>query len=144
MNRRYLSLGIALALSGCGDRSATTPAAQATASAEPSEVAIAEASAAASVNAPEGFGQCKVCHSAERGNNGIGPSLAGVYGTRAGQAKGFAFSTAMTGSGLTWDDATLDRFIEAPMKVVPGTRMTFPGIKDPAKRKDVVAYLKTI
>ena len=50
----------------------------------------------------------------------------------------------MRASGLTWDDATLDRFLEAPMKVVPGTRMTYAGLKDPVARKDVITHLKSL
>ena len=94
--------------------------------------------------APIAFAQCKACHSVEPGKMGIGPSLAGVYGTKAAEIEGYQFSTAMQKSGLTWDDATLDTYLENPQKVVPGTKMSFFGLKDAAKRKDVIAYLKTL
>ena len=74
----------------------------------------------------------------------IGPSLAGIYGTKAGDVAGYAFSPAMKASGLTWDDATLDRFLTQPMAAVPGTKMVYPGVKDPAKRAEVIAFLKTL
>ena len=64
--------------------------------------------------------------------------LAGVYGTKSGEIPGYAFSDAMKAAKLTWDDATLDTYLTNPMKMVPGTKMTFAGLSDPAKRKDVV------
>lgn len=130
-----------------------TPAAADTTAAEPTatEAAAEETPAAAETPvaeavaaAPAAFNQCKICHSAEPGKNMVGPSLAGVYGTKAGDVAGYTFSTAMKNSGLTWDDATLMKYLEAPQKVVPGTKMAFAGIKDEAKRKEVVEYLKSI
>lgn len=106
--------------------------------------AIAEASTAAAGEPPAAFNQCKICHTTEPGKNLIGPSLAGVYGRKAASRPGFPYSAAMRQSGLTWDDATLDRFLEAPMKVVPGTRMTYAGMKDPVARKDIITHLKSL
>jgi cytochrome c2 len=100
--------------------------------------------AAAPATPPAAFNQCKVCHSVEKGNHGIGPSLAGVYGTKAGEIPGYQFSEAMKNSGLTWNAANLDRFLENPREVVPGTKMGFAGLKDAAKRKAVIDYLKTL
>ena len=74
----------------------------------------------------------------------IGPSLAGVYGKPAGAAADYPYSAALKQAGLTWDDPTLDRFLDAPMKTVPGTRMTYAGLKDPAARREVIAYMKTL
>ena len=74
----------------------------------------------------------------------IGPSLVGIHGKPAASAQGYAYSAALKSSGLTWDDATLDRYLEAPMQTVPGTKMVYPGVKDAAKRAEIVAYLKTI
>lgn len=73
-----------------------------------------------------------------------GPSLFGISGRTAGSAAGYSYSPAMTGSGLTWDDATLDAFLASPMAKVPGTRMTYAGQSDPARRAAIVAYLKTL
>ena len=101
-------------------------------------------SAAAAAEAPTAFNQCKACHSVEPGKNGIGPSLAGVYGTKAGDVAGFDFSDAMKNSGLKWDAATLDKYLTNPMAVVPGTKMSFAGLKDADKRQAVIAYLKAI
>jgi cytochrome c2 len=74
----------------------------------------------------------------------VGPSLAGVFGAKAGHAEGYNYSSAMLESGLTWDEATLDKYLGAPMQTVTGTKMAFAGIKDEAKRKEVIEYLKAL
>lgn len=98
----------------------------------------------AAVTPPTVFNQCAACHSTERGEHGIGPSLAGVLGRRAGTAAGFTFSQAMKDSGLTWNQANLDRYLTDPRGVVPGTTMTYNGVKDAAQRQAVINYLKTL
>ncbi len=90
------------------------------------------------------FGACRACHSAEKDKAGMGPSLYGVVGRKAGSVPGFSYSKAMTTSGITWDDAALDAFIAAPQARVPGTRMPYGGLKDAAKRQAIMAYLKTL
>ena len=50
----------------------------------------------------------------------------------------------MKNSGKVWDEATLDNFLTNPMSNVPGTRMSYMGQSDPAKRKAVIDYLKTL
>lgn len=95
-------------------------------------------------SAPPEFTQCVSCHSIKPGVNAVGPSLFGVYGKKSGSVTGYAYSDANKNSGLTWDDATLDEYLTAPMKKVPGTKMTFAGIPDAAKRKVVIEYLKTL
>lgn len=94
--------------------------------------------------APAVFARCAACHSAEKGAAPkIGPNLWGAYGHKAASGK-FSYSAALKGAKLTWDDATLDKWIAGPMQLVPGTMMSFPGLKDPAKRAEVIAYLKTL
>ena len=66
----------------------------------------------------------------------------GVVGRKAASIPGFAYSTAMKSSGLTWDEATLDRFLQGPTKLVPGTRMGFAGVPEERDRADLIAYLK--
>ncbi len=90
------------------------------------------------------FGACRACHAVEKGKTGIGPSLYGVVGRKAGTLPGFTYSKAMAGSGLTWDEAALDAFVAAPQAKVPGTRMPYGGLKDAAKRKAIIDYLKTL
>jgi cytochrome c len=84
---------------------------------------------------------CSICHSVQPQRNIIGPSLFGVVGRHSGQVPGFHYSEANRSSGLTWDAATLDRYLTSPRQVVPGTLMTFPGLKDPRQRSDVIAFL---
>jgi cytochrome c len=91
----------------------------------------------------QAFGMCTACHTvAKGGRNGIGPNLSGLIGRRAGSVPGFSYSTAMKGSGLTWDAKTLDAFLAAPTKKVPGTKMPI-SVSDPAKRAAIIAYLTT-
>lgn len=89
------------------------------------------------------FRRCQSCHSADAGMNGVGPSLHGVVGRKAGVVPGFHYSTANEKSGLVWSEAELFAYLKAPQKVVPGTYMTFPGLPKPQDRADVIAYLKT-
>ena len=93
---------------------------------------------------PAVFGACAMCHSEVKDQNRLGPSLHGVVGRRAGTLTGFTFSPAMKASGLTWDEATLDRFIEDPHATAPGTRMSYAGMKDPGKRAEIIRYLATL
>ena len=58
--------------------------------------------------------------------------------------KGYRYSKAMKASGLTWDEATLDKFLKKPKKLVKKTKMGFPGLKKDSQRADIIAYLKTL
>ena len=98
----------------------------------------------AAATPPPMFAVCSACHSVKPGENGIGPTLAGVFGAQAGRVSGFGYSDAMAGSGLTWDEATLNRYLENPSAVVPGTSMSYNGLKNPDQRKAVIDYLKTL
>lgn len=90
------------------------------------------------------FARCAACHRVDpTATGGMGPNLAGVHGRRAGTLPGYAYSPAMKASGLKWDDATLSRYLAAPTKVVPGTKMMAPPVGDPQDRANVIAYLKT-
>lgn len=135
---------MAMALAACGSPPADKAAGD-SASATP---AAGESSAAATTAAadakPAAFAQCAACHSTEKGKNLVGPSLFGVIGRKAGTEAGFAFSDANKNSGLTWDEKTLDTYLTNPMKMVPGTKMTFAGLTDAAQRKEVIDYLKTL
>ncbi|MGZ3199396.1 MAG: c-type cytochrome [Croceibacterium sp.] len=93
---------------------------------------------------PQAFNQCAACHSTTPGKTIIGPSLAHVYGRKAGSLAGFQYSDAMKGSGLTWTSSNLDAFLTNPAGKVPGTLMGLAGIKDAAQRKAIIAYLKTL
>ena len=89
------------------------------------------------------FMVCRACHQiGETAKNSIGPVLSGVIGRPAGTYPGYNYSEANKGSGLTWDEATFREYIKDPRAKVPGTKMTFPGIKDDAKIDDLIAFLK--
>ena len=89
-------------------------------------------------------GQCSVCHMVLPGKNMVGPSLFGVVGRKSGSIDGFHYSAANKGANITWDEATLDKDLTNPRAVVPGTIMAYPGLKDDAKRADLIAYLSTL
>lgn len=133
---------------------AETPAAEASPAADAAKVSALTAPAAAKPAAPEvvkvaavvappaSFGRCAVCHTADKGGEDkLGPNLYGVYGKAAAKG-GFAFSPALKEAGLTLDEATLHKWLENPKALVPGNRMSFPGIKDAAKRQEIIDYLK--
>jgi cytochrome c len=90
------------------------------------------------------FAPCSVCHSVAKGGSGIGPSLAGVVGRKAGSIPGFAYSAAMKAKGPVWSAAALDAFLTSPQKALPGNRMPYPGQPDAGKRAAIIAYLKTV
>lgn len=88
------------------------------------------------------FNRCSACHTATMQNR-LGPHLAGVIGRKAGSVEGFRYSKALPASGLVWDDQTLNTFLAAPAKAVPGTSMAL-SVPNPKDREDVIAYLKTL
>src|SRR5437879_5042981 len=90
------------------------------------------------------FGQCVACHSVEPGVHLTGPSLARVWGRRAGNAEGFTrYSEPLKHAAVVWDAATLDRWLEDPQSIVPRNLMTFPGLKDARHRADLIPYPKS-
>ncbi|MFC3580973.1 c-type cytochrome [Sphingomonas hylomeconis] len=88
------------------------------------------------------FVACQTCHAVEAGVNKIGPSLHAVVGRKAGTIAGFNYSAANKNSGITWTPEKLFQYLEGPQRIVPGTKMIFPGFPDPQKRADVIAYLQ--
>ena len=67
-----------------------------------------------------------------------------MFGRKAGTAPGFSYSTALKNAGHTWNEATLDKWLAAPAKEVPGTKMAFAGMPDEARRKALIEYLGTL
>jgi cytochrome c len=86
---------------------------------------------------------CATCHATEAGQNKIGPSLAGILGSKSGTVPGFNFSPAMKNAGITWDDAELDKFLANPAGDVHGTKM-FVNLPSESDRQNVIAYLETL
>jgi cytochrome c len=91
------------------------------------------------------FGQCMACHSIQPGEHQTGPSLAHVWNHKAATVEGFMrYSEALKRSEATWNEAAIDKWLANPAQMVPGTTMTFPGIKEGQARQDLVAYLKAV
>ena len=90
------------------------------------------------------YNQCAACHAVEEGVNRVGPSLYGIMGREAGSAEGFNYSDAMKNSGITWDEETLNAYLEDPRGYIPGNRMPYGGLKDEQQRADLIAYLATL
>ena len=86
---------------------------------------------------------CATCHTTEAGQNKIGPSLAGVVGSKSGTVPGFNFSPAMKNADISWDDANLDKYLANPVGFVHGTKM-FVNLPSETDRQNVIAYLNTL
>ena len=85
------------------------------------------------------YARCAACHA--MAYDRVGPRHCGLLGRRAGSIKDFDYSKAMKRSGIVWNAKALDRFLADPMAAVPGTTMTYAGIRDRRERADLVAYL---
>ena len=91
------------------------------------------------------YRQCMACHSVAAGEQMTGPSLAHIWNRKAGSVEGFLrYSDPMKRADVVWNGATLDKWLANPEKFLPGTTMTFPGLKEGQARQDVVAYLKAV
>lgn len=89
------------------------------------------------------FAPCVACHSIKSGQNRIGPSLYRIVGGRKAAVPGFAYSPALKAQAGIWSEAELDGYLANPRAQVPGTRMVYAGMSDPAKRKRLIEWLKT-
>jgi cytochrome c len=92
------------------------------------------------------FKKCGACHTATEPVNRVGPSLMGVIGRPVATFAGYNYSSAMQafgGDGKVWDDELLSEYLFSPKVMVPGTKMSFPGLRKPQEIENVIAYLKT-
>lgn len=167
-----MASGLALVLAACGGSGGTEPAAPAPAAQTPAEVPAETAPVAAPEVAPaetpapteaaapaDGatgyaaytgdaakgkrvFAQCMTCHSVKEGVNNVGPSLHNVVGRHTGSIADFKYSDANKNKDIVWTEENLFTYLEKPQAFIPGTIMTFPGLRNPQDRADVIAYLK--
>lgn len=94
-------------------------------------------------NGQSRFALCRSCHTiAEGGPDMTGPNLHGVFGRQAGTKPGYKYSDAVQAAGFIWDGEHLDKWLADPRGFMPGTKMSFAGLKDPKDRIDLIAYLK--
>jgi len=149
--RFALAAGLLLALAACGQGGGPPP--EATTAATTSEPSPAQWQAkTAALPAPYNqasyesgrtvFAQCMSCHTINEGGiNLVGPNLYGVVGRRVGAKAGYSYSSAMQAKNFVWDPDHLQQWLSGPSAYIPGTRMSFPGVRDPNQRRDVIAYL---
>lgn len=148
---------IAFTLAACGQTStpasapaaSTSTAAPAPAALTPETIAARIAALPAPYNAGDYdkgrrvFAQCRSCHTVGAGEpNRVGPHLHGVFGRAAGSVADFnTYSKGLKESGITWDAASLDKWVTNPRDVVPVNNMIFPGIRKEEDRRDLIAFL---
>ena len=90
------------------------------------------------------FLKCRACHQiGPNAKNMVGPNLTGVVGRPAGTYAGYNYSDANKKSGIVWTEEALTKYLKKPQAMVPGTKMTFPGLDSDDDIKNVIAYLKT-
>lgn len=156
MRQLLISTALVVLLAACG------PAAEQSASTQPSTPAAAPAlpapdtealqAAIAALPAPYNeatyeagrrvFAQCRSCHTIEAGApNRVGPNLHGVFGREIGSLDGFNYSQAVQDANFVWDAAQLDHWLANPQTFLPGNRMAFAGVRNETQRRDLIAYL---
>lgn len=90
------------------------------------------------------FGKCKACHKLEDGANATGPHLFGIVDRAVSTADGFGYSGALVAVADVWNAENLDGFLSSPKGFAPGTKMGFAGLKKPADRANLIAYLQSL
>lgn len=88
------------------------------------------------------YARCLACHALAYDR--VGPRHCGLLGRLAGSVPGFNYSAAMKNSKIRWDEKTLDLFLTKPLKLVPGSSMTYDGVANPEDRANLIAYLKHV
>ncbi|MDQ2927487.1 MAG: cytochrome c family protein [Pseudomonadota bacterium] len=105
-------------------------------------ICVTGASSAApdAVRGEQIYVRCQACHALSYDR--VGPRHCGLFGRTAGTVPGFVYSPAMKNSRIVWNARTLDRFLAHPLKMVPGTAMTYDGVPDAKDRADLIGFLE--
>ena len=89
------------------------------------------------------FQQCRACHQVGvDAKNGVGPILNGIFGRKSGMIAGYNYSDANKNSGISWDESVFSEYIKDPRAKVPGTKMSYAGLRDERRINDLIAFLK--
>lgn len=149
--RLALTFAAVLALAGCSKPTApadTAPSAATSAppSAEERQKLLTALPAPYNggdlANGEAKFALCQSCHTITAGGaNMTGPNLHGIFGRTSASVADFKYSDALKGAGFVWDADHLNQWLAKPQEYLPGTKMTFPGLKDAKDRTDLIAYL---
>jgi cytochrome c len=146
---------VAALLSGCGPSGGDGQGKASGSSAAPGAVAMSDAERTALLaslpapyntadvkNGQSKFALCRSCHTiAPGGPNMTGPNLHGVFGQKAASKAGYRYSDVLKAADIVWDAQHLDQWLANPRTYLPGTKMSFVGIKDAGDRTDLIAYL---
>ncbi|RZO30906.1 MAG: cytochrome c family protein [SAR116 cluster bacterium] len=91
------------------------------------------------------FKKCKACHVVDKEKNKTGPHLVGIIGRPAASVESFKkYSKAMKESGIVWDAASLDGYLENPKKYLKGGKMAFAGLRKQKDRDNIIAYFESL
>ena len=104
--------------------------------------ALAQGAAGDPVRGKSVYARCAACHDLNTGATRLGPSLKGVVGRTSGTMPNFNYSQAIKDKAVVWDAASLDAFLAAPAKTIPGNRMAFPPLSNAQDRADLIAFLQ--
>lgn len=136
----------ALLLTACGGDNSAAPNTNAASASAPSAPAAVQQIAQDVSPLERGaqlYKRCQSCHTLEQdGRHKVGPNMWALYGSTAGTKEGFAYSKAMSESGIVWNDETLSAYIENPRQYMPGNRMSYAGLRKAEDREAVLAYIK--
>jgi len=148
MRAATILMGACALLAGCGQKTeAPAPAAPQELTAEQKAAVLAALPAPYNTadleNGKRKFGLCKSCHTIVPGGaNMTGPNLHGVFGRKAGEVADYKYSDAVKNAGFVWDAEHLDKWLAEPRTFLPGTKMSFAGLKEAKDRVDLIAYMK--